>query len=106
VWDAYWVPQRTKTGVATGAKTNLVYTVDAVRGIDVYAVDLPTGGAADTGGGLLGTVIGALGLGGAGGTGGAGVDPAASLGILTLVALAGMSAARRRRLALPTRSGR
>jgi hypothetical protein len=106
VWDAYWVPQRTKTGVATGAKTNLVYTVDAVRGIDVYAVDLPTGGAADTGGGLLGTVIGALGLGGAGGTGGTGVDPAASLGILTLVALAGMSAARRRRLALPTRSGR
>jgi hypothetical protein len=42
VWDAYWVPQRNRNGVATGAKTNLVYTADAVRGIDVYEVALPT----------------------------------------------------------------
>ena len=41
VWDAYWVPQRNKNGVATGSKTNIVYTVDIVRGLDVYTVDLP-----------------------------------------------------------------
>ncbi len=41
MWDAYWVPQRNKNGVATGGKTNIVYTVDAVRGLDVYTVDLP-----------------------------------------------------------------
>ena len=33
--------QRNKNGVATGGKTNIVYTVDAVRGLDVYTVDLP-----------------------------------------------------------------
>ena len=32
VWDAYWAPQRNKHGVATSGKTNIVYTVDAVRG--------------------------------------------------------------------------
>jgi hypothetical protein len=41
VWDAYWVPQRNKNGLATGSKTNIVYTVDIVRGLDVYTVDLP-----------------------------------------------------------------
>lgn len=41
VWDAYWVPQRNKNGVATGSKTNIVYTADFVRGLDVYTVDLP-----------------------------------------------------------------
>jgi hypothetical protein len=51
VWDAYWVPQRNKNGVATGTKTNIVYTVDAVRGLDVYTVDLP-GSTSSTG--LLG----------------------------------------------------
>jgi hypothetical protein len=40
VWDAYWVPRYTKKGVARG-KTNLAYSVDAVRGLDVYRVDLP-----------------------------------------------------------------
>ena len=40
VWDAYWVPRYTKAGVARG-KTSLVYSVDAVRGLDVYQVDLP-----------------------------------------------------------------
>jgi hypothetical protein len=43
VWDAYWVPVYNKNGVATGKKTNLVYSVDLVRGLDVYAVDLPGG---------------------------------------------------------------
>jgi hypothetical protein len=41
VWDAYWVPVRNKNGVATGAKTNIVYTADLVRGLDVFTVDLP-----------------------------------------------------------------
>ncbi|MGH2969270.1 MAG: LVIVD repeat-containing protein [Solirubrobacteraceae bacterium] len=41
VWDAYFVPQRNRKGVATGKKTNVVYTADLVRGVDVYEVDLP-----------------------------------------------------------------
>ncbi len=41
VWDSYWVPVYDKRGVDTGGKTNLVYSVDLVRGLDVYAVDLP-----------------------------------------------------------------
>ena len=43
VWDAYWAPQRDPSGaVVPGKKTNLVYTVDAVRGVEVFAVnDLP-----------------------------------------------------------------
>ena len=41
VWDAYWVPVYNKNGVATGRKTNLAYSVDLVRGLDVYAVTLP-----------------------------------------------------------------
>jgi hypothetical protein len=41
VWDAYWVPQRDANGVATATKTNLVYTTDLVRGLDVYEVDVP-----------------------------------------------------------------
>ncbi|MFP5335459.1 MAG: hypothetical protein ACLGIV_09105 [Actinomycetes bacterium] len=49
VWDAYWVPQRNSKGMATGKKTNVVYTADLVRGIDVYTVDLPTKDLGDTG---------------------------------------------------------
>ncbi|MFE9205624.1 LVIVD repeat-containing protein [Micromonospora sp. NPDC007230] len=41
VWDAYWVPERNKNGVATGRKTNIVYTTDLIRGLDVFTVDLP-----------------------------------------------------------------
>ena len=49
VWDAYWVPQRDAAGVAIpGQKTNIVYTADAVRGIEVYEVDLAS--AADDSG--------------------------------------------------------
>jgi hypothetical protein len=50
VWDAYWVPQRNAQGQATGKKTNYVYTADAVRGIDVFQVDLPGSDLGDTGG--------------------------------------------------------
>ena len=41
VWDAYWVPSYNKNGQAQSKKTNIVYTADAVRGIDVYEVALP-----------------------------------------------------------------
>ena len=41
VWDAYWVPQRDRKGRATSTKTNIIYTTDLVRGLDVYEVDLP-----------------------------------------------------------------
>ena len=39
VWDAYWAPQRTGGGaIVPGKDTNLVYTVDAVRGVEVFEV--------------------------------------------------------------------
>ncbi|MEO5711281.1 MAG: hypothetical protein ABIQ59_15845 [Nocardioidaceae bacterium] len=41
VWDTYWVPVYDKAGRDTGRMSNLVYSVDLVRGLDVYAVDLP-----------------------------------------------------------------
>ena len=43
VWDAYWAPERDESGAAVpGRKTNIVYTVDAVRGVEVFEVtDLP-----------------------------------------------------------------
>jgi len=41
VWDAYWVPQRDRKGRTTSKKTNVIYTTDLVRGLDVYEVDLP-----------------------------------------------------------------
>lgn len=41
VWDAYWVPERNAKGAATGRKSNVVYTADLVRGLDVFTVDLP-----------------------------------------------------------------
>ncbi len=47
VWDAYWVPQRDAAGVAIpGKKTNLVYTADVVRGVEVFEVTLPTAATA------------------------------------------------------------
>jgi hypothetical protein len=46
VWDAYWVPERDAAGVAIpGRKTNIVYTADAVRGIEVFEVALPAAAA-------------------------------------------------------------
>jgi hypothetical protein len=41
VWDTYWVPERNPRGTATGAKSNLVYVVDLIRGLEVLEVDLP-----------------------------------------------------------------
>jgi hypothetical protein len=54
-WAAYWVPARDKHGrVVMGphgepARTNLVYTADFTRGIDVLRVRLPAGTASTTG---------------------------------------------------------
>jgi hypothetical protein len=43
VWDAYWVPKYDSFGRITHRRTSIVYTVDLVRGMDVYNVDLPGG---------------------------------------------------------------
>ncbi len=43
VWDAMWVPVY-KNGTMTKARTNVVYSIDLVRGLDVYAVDVPGDG--------------------------------------------------------------
>lgn len=47
VWDSYWMPVYAANGRMTSRRTNLAYSVDLVRGIDVYRVDLP-GTAYDT----------------------------------------------------------
>ncbi len=47
VWDAYWVPQRDAEGNALRPKTNILYSVDLIRGLDVYRVDLPSKRATD-----------------------------------------------------------
>lgn len=41
VWDAYWIPRRDAAGVQTGSHTNFAITADAIRGLDVFEVDLP-----------------------------------------------------------------
>jgi len=41
VWDSMWVPAYDAAGHQTGAKSNVVYSIDLVRGLDVYAVDVP-----------------------------------------------------------------
>ena len=50
VWDSYWVPVYNKTGKATGKRSNILYSVDLVRGLDVYSVDLPKTKSAGDGG--------------------------------------------------------
>lgn len=39
-WAAYWAPSRNKKGKATG-DSNIVYTADAARGVDILEVELP-----------------------------------------------------------------
>jgi hypothetical protein len=41
VWDAMWVPVYDERGRQSGEKSNVLYSVDVVRGLDVYAVDVP-----------------------------------------------------------------
>jgi hypothetical protein len=45
VWDSYWVPVYNRKGAMTAQRTNIAYSVDLVRGLDVYTVDLPGAGA-------------------------------------------------------------
>jgi len=45
VWDSYWVTRYTDAGHQRGV-TNVAYSVDLVRGLDVYAVDLSRNGGA------------------------------------------------------------
>ena len=47
-WAAYWGPSRNKKGKATGRPSNIVYTADAARGVDILEVDLPTKGPKKT----------------------------------------------------------
>jgi hypothetical protein len=44
IFGAKWVPEYDEEGRQTGAKTNLVYTEDPSRGIDILRVDLPSDG--------------------------------------------------------------
>jgi hypothetical protein len=44
VWDAMWVPVYDSQGDQTGANSNVVYSIDLVRGLDVYSVDVPGDG--------------------------------------------------------------
>jgi len=39
-----WLPGYDARGHQTGQKTNVVYSIDLVRGLDVYAVDMPGDG--------------------------------------------------------------
>ncbi|WP_372727858.1 hypothetical protein [Nocardioides sp.] len=41
VWDSMWVPIYNAQGKQTRRVSNIVYSIDLVRGLDVYAVDLP-----------------------------------------------------------------
>lgn len=47
-WAAYWVPSRNKNGKATDRPSNIVYTADAARGVDILEVELPTNGPKKT----------------------------------------------------------
>ncbi|MDF2091427.1 hypothetical protein P0Y31_03645 [Knoellia sp. 3-2P3] len=54
VWDSYWVPVYNRKGSMTDQRTNIAYSVDLVRGLDVYTVDLPgdAGAVLEPAGGL------------------------------------------------------
>ena len=41
VWDSMWLPRYDDRGRQTRRTTNLAYSIDAVRGLDVYRVKLP-----------------------------------------------------------------
>ncbi len=44
VWDAMWLPVYDAQGHQTGKKSNVVYSIDLARGLDVYSVDVPGDG--------------------------------------------------------------
>jgi hypothetical protein len=41
VWDSMWVPVYDRYGDRTSRSTGVVYSIDLVRGLDTYRVDLP-----------------------------------------------------------------
>ena len=41
VWDSMWLPVYDRKGRQTARRTDIVYSIDPVRGLDVYGVDLP-----------------------------------------------------------------
>jgi hypothetical protein len=47
-WGAYWVPAYGPDGRQTGARTNLVYTNDPTRGLEILEFDVPTTMPEDT----------------------------------------------------------
>ena len=47
VWDAMWVPVY-EDGKQTGRDTNVVYSIDLLRGLDVYTVDVTGHGGSGT----------------------------------------------------------
>jgi hypothetical protein len=51
------VPQRDSRGVAKRTKTNVVYTTDLVRGLDVYQVDVPSRDLHETDDSLLDSLL-------------------------------------------------
>ena len=44
VWDSMWLPDYDRHGDQTGRSTNVVYSIDLARGLDVYSVDVPGDG--------------------------------------------------------------
>lgn len=40
-WASYWVPERDAEGGVTGRSSNIIYTADAARGVDILKVELP-----------------------------------------------------------------
>ena len=107
VWDAYWVPKRDSSGVDTGENSNVIYTADLIRGVDVFTVDLPestpgSGSASAAGGGPMsgGVAAGAV----AGSDADRGQLPATGLspwlpttGVLCAAVVATLTVFRRRR---------
>ncbi len=106
VWDAYWVPIRDRAGVIVpGQKTNLVYTADAVRGIEVFEVALPAaaavpGAAAPAPEGAPAPAAGPAAPSSGGGGSLAATGSALTLPLLAIGLLVGAAAAVRRRSAV------
>ena len=48
VWDAMWLPVYDRSGHLSGRTSNVVYSIDLVRGLDVYVVDVPGDGIGAT----------------------------------------------------------
>lgn len=47
-WASYWVPERDADGKVTGRSSDVVYTADAARGVDILKIALPGTSAKET----------------------------------------------------------